>query len=242
MRILVLSDIHSNAAALDAVLAVAPPYDELWCLGDTIGYGPEPNLCLARMSKLATQALTGNHDLACLGAVPLDDFNPVARIANEWNNRQLEPEMRHWLAARPARLDVEGATLAHASPRDPVWEYVLDRQVAAENLAHFTTQVCFIGHSHVPLLFAQSSAGQTQFGLAATNQVTELQPDTRYIINPGSVGQPRDGDPRAAYAVWDTDAQTVRWCRVPYDIAATQRAMRDANLPAILADRLALGR
>jgi hypothetical protein len=131
MRVVLLSDIHSNAVALDAVLAALPPYDQLWCLGDTIGYGPEPNRCLATIRERATHALTGNHDLACLGAVSLADFNALARTANEWNNRQLDPELRAYLESLPASLPLPpDATLAHASPRDPIWEYILDPETA----------------------------------------------------------------------------------------------------------------
>ncbi|MBA3943619.1 MAG: metallophosphoesterase family protein [Herpetosiphonaceae bacterium] len=242
MRIVLVSDIHSNAVALDAVLAAAPQYDQLWCIGDTIGYGPQPNLCLARMSTLATHALTGNHDLACLGLVSLAQFNPVARTANQWNNEQLEPEMREWLQARPARQDLPDVTLAHASPRDPIWEYILDVETADANLDHFTAPLCIVGHSHVPLIFAHHAEGNEEFRHVESGQSVQLKPTTRYIFNPGSVGQPRDNDPRAAYAVWDTESNTLRLNRVPYDISATQKMIRDAKLPAVLADRLAVGR
>jgi diadenosine tetraphosphatase ApaH/serine/threonine PP2A family protein phosphatase len=243
MRIVLLSDVHSNAVALDAVLNALPPYDELWCLGDTIGYGPAPNACLRVIRDRATHALTGNHDLASLGLVSLADFNALARTANQWNNDQLEPELRAYLQALPARLDLPpDATLAHASPRDPIWEYILDPLTAAANLDHFPTPICFVGHSHVPTIFARHATGKTEFRRGPPGEIVKLQLDSRYILNPGSVGQPRDGDPRAAYAVWDTDARTVRFNRVEYDVAATQRAMRDAGLPEPLAERLQYGR
>jgi diadenosine tetraphosphatase ApaH/serine/threonine PP2A family protein phosphatase len=242
MRIVLVSDIHSNEVALRAVLAALPPHDHLWCLGDTIGYGPNPNECLAEMRERAQYVLTGNHDLASLGAISLATFNPLARMANEWNNKQLEPDLRAYLEERPARLDLDDVTLAHASPRDPVWEYVLDEVSAFQNLAHFTAPICFIGHSHVPLIFAYHSDKTAQFEHAGADKVLELQPESRYILNPGSVGQPRDNDPRAAYAVWDTDKRTVTFCRVEYDVAETQRRMREAKLPSALSERLALGR
>lgn len=243
MRIVLISDIHSNAVALDAVLAALPAHDELWCLGDTIGYGPEPNACLTHMQKLATHALTGNHDLASLGLVSLADFNALARTANQWNNKQLEPELRAYLQALPARHDLAPtATLAHASPRDPIWEYILDPETASANLKHFDTPICFVGHSHVPTIFARYENGKSEFRRGTPGEMLQLQPDARYIINPGSVGQPRDGDPRAAYALWDTEARTIRFNRVAYDIAATQRKMRDVGLPELLAERLAFGR
>lgn len=243
MRIVLVSDIHSNAVALGAVLAALPPYDELWCLGDTIGYGPEPNACLKQMQQRAKYALTGNHDLACLGLVSLADFNSLARTANQWNNAQLEPEPRAYLQALPDKLALPpAATLAHASPRDPIWEYVLDPETAQANLKHFDTPICFVGHTHVPTIFASHADGKREFRRGTAGELLELRPDSRYLINPGSVGQPRDGDPRAAYAVWDTDAGTIRFNRVEYDIPVTQELMRTAGLPEPLADRLAFGR
>lgn len=242
MRIVVVSDIHSNEPAMRAVLHALPPHDHLWCLGDTIGYGPNPNECLAEMRERAQHVLTGNHDLASIGAISLITFNRLARVANEWNNQQLDPDLRTYLQERPARLDLDEATLAHASPRDPVWEYVLDDLSAYQNLAHFPTQICFIGHSHVPLVYAHHADKTTEFRQTVADEVIELDPDARYIINPGSVGQPRDNDPRAAFAVWDTDAASVTFHRVEYDVAETQRRMREAKLPEPLADRLAYGR
>jgi diadenosine tetraphosphatase ApaH/serine/threonine PP2A family protein phosphatase len=243
MRIVLVSDIHSNAVALDAVLAALPAYDELWCLGDTIGYGPEPNRCLEQMRKRARYALTGNHDLACLGLVSLADFNALARTANEWNNQQLEPELRAYLQELPAQLPLPPhVTLAHASPRDPIWEYVLDAETAQANLNHFETPLCLVGHTHVPTIFIQHANGKIELRRGRAGEIVHLKPNARYIINPGSVGQPRDGDPRAAYAIWDTKAQTIRFNRVEYDIEATQRKMLTAGLPDLLAERLLFGR
>jgi diadenosine tetraphosphatase ApaH/serine/threonine PP2A family protein phosphatase len=243
MQIALVSDIHSNLQALETVLDALPHYDQLWCLGDTIGYGPRPNECLLHMRKHATYALTGNHDLACLGEVSLVDFNELARKANIWNNHQLQPDLRAYLHERPAKLVVEGeATLAHASPRDPIWEYVLDVETAYENVRHFTTPICLVGHSHVPMVFALHPEETIEFGVAQAGQVLQLRPGSRYIVNPGSVGQPRDGDARAAYALWDTSAATIRFERLAYDIAATQRQMHTAGLPAMLAERLGYGR
>lgn len=243
MRVVLISDIHSNAVALDAVLAALPPYDEIWCLGDTIGYGPEPNRCLATIRERTTHALTGNHDLACLGAVSLADFNALARAANEWNNRQLDPDLRAFLAGLPARLTVPPTvTLAHASPRDPIWEYILDPATARANLRYFETPLCFVGHSHVPTIFRMASDDAWDFRRAQPDELLEIAANARYIINPGSVGQPRDGDPRAAYAIWDTEARTIHFKRVAYDVAATQQQMRAVGLPDLLAERLAFGR
>jgi diadenosine tetraphosphatase ApaH/serine/threonine PP2A family protein phosphatase len=242
MRIVILSDIHSNFVALEAVLNALPEHDKLWCLGDTIGYGPDPNLCLATIRERAEHALTGNHDLACLGTIPLSDFNSLARKANLWNNQQLEPELRDFLQALPPRLNVSpDITLAHGSPRDPIWEYILDPVAAIQNLAHFDTPVCCVGHSHVSLVFALPTDGRGEFRPPEENETVQLKAETRYIFNPGSVGQPRDGDPRAAYAILDDEAKTFSFHRVPYDIKETQRRMHAAGLPRMLADRLAYG-
>ena len=243
MQIALVSDIHSNLVAVEAVLAALPSYDELWCLGDTIGYGPRPNECLQYIRDRSSQALTGNHDLACLGEASLADFNALARKANEWNNRQLLPELRAYLHERPASV-VAGpdVTLAHASPRDPIWEYILDVETALGNLEHFSTALCLVGHTHVPMIFALHADGQIDLEHAQAGQIIQLRPTSRYIVNPGSVGQPRDADPRAAYALWDTAAATVRFERINYDIDETQRQMREAGLPALLAERLSHGR
>ena len=242
MLIAIVSDIHANQVALEAVLEALPVYDQLWCLGDTIGYGPRPNECLDYMRALGTYVLTGNHDLACLGAVSLADFNEDARRANRWNGRQLRPDVRQYLQERPATLTTEqDVTLAHASPRDPIWEYIDAVPVARANFAHFTTSMCLVGHTHVPMLFVQHADGRMEFGHAQHAETIELRPGARYIVNPGSVGQPRDGNPEAAYALWDTDATTIEFRRIGYDIGATQQQINAAGLPRWLAERLSSG-
>jgi predicted phosphodiesterase len=243
MRILIVSDIHSNLAALEAVLADAGRYDQLWNLGDTIGYGPRPNECMDEMRQRASCMIAGNHDLACLGKVDLSDFNPEARTANIWNGEQLTPEHYEALAALPPLQPVdERVLLAHGSPREPVWEYLLTRAQAIDNFRRFVQQICFIGHSHVPLVFRLRPNGACDGPTSPDAGMSlALQPEMRYIINPGSVGQPRNQDPRAAYAVFDTDAQTVAFSRVAYDIEKTQAQMRAANLPDSLVMRLQYG-
>jgi predicted phosphodiesterase len=243
MRVLILSDIHSNYTALDTVLAVAGSFDQLWNLGDTIGYGPRPNECVVAMRAYADMMIGGNHDLACLGKVDLSDFNPDARIANIWNGEQLDATNREVLDALPPMREMdERFLIAHGSPREPVWEYLLSRPQAEDNFALFENQVCFIGHSHVPLIFRQQPDGTCEEPmLADAGRRLELQPGFRYFLNPGSVGQPRNQDPRAAYAVLDTDAGTVQFNRVEYDVAQTQRQMRDARLPNALIRRLEYG-
>jgi diadenosine tetraphosphatase ApaH/serine/threonine PP2A family protein phosphatase len=242
MRILLISDIHANFTALEAVLAAAGSYDALWCLGDTIGYGPEPNECATAMFGRADIAISGNHDLACIGELDLDDFNPDARAANIWNREQLKPEYVDWLKglAPMQRID-DRFTIAHASPREPVWEYLMSPEQAMTNAPFFDTQVCLIGHSHVQLGFRLTSNGQCERFLSSEVAIVDLNTEDRFFLNPGSVGQPRDYDSRAAYALLDTDAGTVRFHRVEYDISKTQQKMYAANLPIALIRRLEFG-
>ncbi len=244
MRIAILSDIHANVVALEAVLRAAGTYDALWNLGDTIGYGPRPNECVALIQHHARLSIAGNHDLASLGKLNLADFNHDARIANLWNGEQLLPEYRAFLEDLPTQMPVdETYRIAHGSPRDPVWEYVLSASQAYDNfLAYFDEQVCFIGHSHVPLVFQMQPNGVVHEPyVPGSGHVLALKPGERYIINPGSVGQPRDQNPRAAYAILDTAAHTVQFHRVEYDIEQTQEQMREAHLPQALIRRLQYG-
>lgn len=243
MRIVIVSDIHSNLVALETVLAAAGSYDALWCLGDTIGYGPRPNECVALMREHASLSIVGNHDLACLNKIDLRDFNPDARKANIWNGEQLTAEQRTWLEGLPPQLDVdERFTMAHGSPREPIWEYLLAPEQALANFELFSQQVCFIGHSHVQLGFKlRNNAQRCDRFLPDRSRTIELDSETRYFINPGSVGQPRDQDPRAAYVVLDSDTGSVRFNRIEYDIAKTQRQMQEAQLPLALIRRLEFG-
>jgi predicted phosphodiesterase len=247
MRIVIVSDIHANIVALETVLSAAGSFDSIWCLGDTIGYGPRPNECVEHMRQ-ARYAISGNHDLACIGKIDLEDFNPDARTANEWNGRQLTPENLDWLKSLDTRKeqisDFPDFTLAHGSPREPVWEYLLTVEQALANFAdpHFRTKACFIGHSHVPIYFRNDYINGCQRVFPASGDVLELTGDeTRFIINPGSVGQPRNQDPRAAFVILDTDRGSVHFQRVPYDLATTQEQMRAAELPVALIRRLAFG-
>lgn len=243
MRIVVVSDIHSNLVALETVLADAGSFDQLWCLGDTIGYGPRPNECVALMRQHAAVAITGNHDLACLGKIDLRDFNPDARKANIWNGQQLADDNRAWLEGLPPAAPVDARfTLAHGSPREPIWEYLLSPEQASANFELFTQEVCLIGHSHVQLGFRQRAGfDRCERFLPDRIRTIELGGDSRFFVNPGSVGQPRDQDPRAAYAVIDTDAAHVTYCRVEYDIPQTQRQMLQVGLPGALIRRLEYG-
>lgn len=244
MRAVIVSDIHSNLAALQAVWedAARQGYDEVWCLGDIVGYGPQPNECVALIRAAAARCLAGNHDLGVIGAVPLEDFNTYAAAANRWTASVLEKEARDYLASLTSRQDAAGVTLAHGSPRDPVWEYVVSPQAAAASFAAFAGHVCFVGHSHLPLVYHQSPPGK-QPRLLAGHAGQRVPLTGRCIVNPGSVGQPRDGDPHAAYAIYqDAPERWIEFHRVAYDVAATQALMRRAGLPAYLIERLSQGR
>lgn len=242
MKILLVSDVHANLVALEAVLADCPTVDAVWNLGDTIGYGPRPNECLDRMIGLhADPALVGNHDLAAIGGADLAEFNPVAQTAARWTAAHLTMDHRAYLNGLPAMTVSAGYTLAHGSPRAPVWEYITGAAIATANFPFFETDVCFVGHTHVAMYASfrpdQRMAQVFRFSAGDTLDLVRA----RYIVNPGSVGQPRDRDPRAAYAVLDTDRGTMTAHRVAYDIAATQREMALAKLPETLIHRLALG-
>ncbi|SRR5258708_6164521 len=242
MRILVISDIHANYTALRTVLEDAGPVDETWCLGDLVGYGPDPNMVVEQIRE--TPQLTcilGNHDVAVLGKLPQEAFNGDARTSLIWTERVLTHENMSFLRALPATVKVRGeVTLAHGSPRDPIWEYILNTLSARLNLDHFTTPYCFVGHTHIQSMFQWNEAKErVSMVPIRVGQVIELS--GRVILNPGSVGQPRDHDPRAAYAMYDSEAHTWEARRVAYDLAEVQGHIRDAGLPEKHALRLAGG-
>ncbi|MCL4394700.1 MAG: metallophosphatase family protein [Chloroflexi bacterium] len=243
MRILLVSDIHANLVALDTVLTEAHPFDQVWCLGDVVGYGPEPNACIKRLRTFDLLCLAGNHDWAALGKLDLEEFNPDARFAAIWTRDQLSPANLDWLRALPDRVptQAERFTLVHGSPRYPIWEYVLTPAVARTNFDYFETPVCLMGHTHVPVVYRYQPGDQNATAHTLAENTPFLLSDERMMINPGSVGQPRDGDPRAAYAILDLDALTLTHYRVEYDIAATQARMERFGLPPRLISRLSYG-
>jgi len=245
MRVLVISDIHANRAALEAVLEDAGQigFDAAWCLGDIVGYGPEPDWCVNRIRHLdaavGLTAIVGNHDWAALERMEVDDFNPEAARTVVWTRKHLSDESLAWLGDLPKDPIVEEGrfTLAHGSPRDSVWEYILDPFIAGENFRaeEFTSAFCLVGHTHVPVIVAQK--GRT----LPPPERFALRPGVRYLINPGSVGQPRDRVPLASFGVLDEGEQVYEHYRVPYPIEKTQGKILDAGLPRALADRLAEG-
>ena len=241
MRIAVISDIHANLHALEAVLAAieAESVDEVWCLGDLVGYGPHPNECVTLVRERASVCLVGNHDLAVLGTLDLDLFMGEAGAAARWTQTVLEPDARAFLAQLAPTAARHGVALAHGSPRDPVWEYVLSSQAAAAAFAATSEQLVLVGHSHVQLAIA-ADGGRIAGGGAKAGDEVDLQ-RARQLLNPGSVGQPRDGDPRAAWLVIDTAQGRATFRRNDYPIERTQAEMRERELPELLAERLAHG-
>jgi predicted phosphodiesterase len=240
MIVLVLSDIHSNLNALRTVLEDAGKVDAVWCLGDVVGYGPKPNECIELLLEQPDLiCLTGNHDAACINLLNAASFNYEARLAVEWTQSVLTEESHAFLKERPEVEVIDQVTLAHGSPRQPVFEYLLDTESARENFKHFENDYCFIGHSHVPLMFSMEKEDDVRLSFPPPGQTQQLVP--RAIINPGSVGQPRDRDRRASYALFDPEFETWAIRRVEYDIIATQEEMRKADLPMRHIERLAGG-
>ena len=241
MRVAVISDIHGNLHALEAVLAAidGESPDAVWCLGDLVGYGPRPNECCRVVSERADVCLVGNHDLGVLGAIPIHDFSADAAAAVAWTRGTLAPDARAFLSALRSLASVEGQELFHASPRDPVWQYVLGTDAALDALELTSAPLVLVGHSHVPLAFWLDGQG-IHGGIASGGTTLDLG-DSRWVLNPGSVGQPRDGDPRAAYLMLDLGARSAVFRRVPYAVEVTQRELLGQGLPPVLAERLERG-
>jgi predicted phosphodiesterase len=242
VRVLIISDIHANETALKAVLADAGPVDQTWCLGDIVGYGPDPNQVLERVRALPNlRCIFGNHDAAILRRMELDVFNGDARTSLNWTESVLTADNMNFLRSLAPLDEVDNlVTLAHGSPRDPTWEYVLTSLSARMNFAHFRTPYCFVGHSHIQSLFEFDEPADRI--LQSPNRLSQaIRLTRRTIANPGSVGQPRDRDPRAAYALFDPQAKTWEARRAAYDVAVVQKRIRDAGLPPRHALRLAEG-
>ncbi len=241
MRYAFIADIHANLAALTAVLEDIERrggVSAIWCLGDIVGYGPEPRECLALLRQIAGVCVAGNHDRAAAGVVPIDEFNSDAAAAVHWAAGQLAPDDIDFLCGLPLVIEQGDFTLAHGSPREPIWEYVLSPEIARQNLDHFSTRYCLVGHSHRPAVFSCD-------GTCSVRHFSPHEPQqlgrSRMMINPGSVGQPRDGDPRAGYAIYDDELELVSLHRVPYDVRTTQRRMQAHGLPMRLLTRLSYG-
>lgn len=242
MRYAILADIHGNLNAFQAVLRDidnSGGVESLLCLGDIVGYGPDPHECIELLQQYDHVCVAGNHDWAAVGKIDTVDFNCAAAVANQWTSQQLSEKDRDYLTALPEIVIKDDFTLVHGSPGDPLWEYVLTPMTAAINAALFSTTFCLLGHSHIPLIFLLAENIAVQIPFIPDNPV-KLAYD-RMIINPGSVGQPRDGDSRASYILCDSDSAAVCLRRVSYDIAETQKRMRFFALPSYLAARLDYG-
>jgi predicted phosphodiesterase len=239
MRIAVLSDIHSNLPALDAVLSAAGDVDAIWHLGDVVGYGPDPDGVVERLRSVDALGVRGNHDAAAVGGSEIDWFNPDARRAMEWTRAAMAPETRDWLTALPERRALDGHELVHASPREPIWEYVTTREVARANLAVLGAPVGFHGHTHIPVAWIEEG-DRVELFRPKHGETIELR-GRHALVNPGSVGQPRDGDPTASFLILDPESDAVTWYRAAYDIGAVQTAMQAAGLPPPLRTRLSVG-
>jgi diadenosine tetraphosphatase ApaH/serine/threonine PP2A family protein phosphatase len=243
MRYAILADIHANLAAFEAVLADIEgqgSVDELWCLGDIVGYGPDPAECIRLLKKHCSVCVVGNHDLGAVGKLDLSYFNPAAVAACRWTMGRLGPLETRFIQDLPLTLTKGDFYLVHGSPAEPVMEYITSTGIAAKNFAYFETPYCLAGHTHAPLAFKLTGSNCTSITLSPS--IGLVLGAHRMIINPGGVGQPRDGDPRASYAVYESEGSILRIHRVSYDVNLTQDRMVRAGLPMTLVSRLQEGR
>ncbi|MDZ7724667.1 MAG: metallophosphoesterase family protein [candidate division KSB1 bacterium] len=241
MKYALISDIHGNLAALDRVLQFLDSceYDKLVCLGDIVGYGPDPNACCERIREKADIVLLGNHDQAAIGRMDISYFNRYARQAIAWTGLRLQSECRSFLADGLVQAEIDDALCVHASPFEPEnWHYVMSRIDALQAFQAFSQHTCFVGHSHAPMIAVEAN----DTIVLQAGESLDLHPDNRYIINVGSVGQPRDTNPKACVGFYDSSDQTYKLIRLKYDIAETQEKMREQKLPQFLIERLAVGR
>jgi predicted phosphodiesterase len=242
MRVLIISDIHANYTALKAVLRDAGQVDETWCLGDLVGYGPDPNAVIEEVHDIPNlTCILGNHDMAAIGKMPLEAFNGEARRSLAYHQKVMSASSMDYMRSLSATVIKRGeATLAHGSPRDTLWEYILNALTARLNFDHFDTPWCFVGHSHIQCIFALN-VKDDRITLDQTQPDHTINLSPKRILNPGSVGQPRDRDPRAAYAIYDSEARTWTPRRVTYNIPEVQERIRAAGLPEKHAVRIAEG-
>lgn len=243
MRVALLSDVHANLAALEAVLADADAenYDAVWHMGDLVGYGPQPDAVIERMVLAGAGCVMGNHDAAAVGAISLEQFNPLAAQAIRWTMGHISDASVEYLSALPEVLSDPVYTRVHGTARNPLWEYLSTFEAAKGHFDALTTPYSIVGHTHLPLVVREVAPGRVDAWTPTDGECVELG-EERLCINPGGVGQPRDGDPRSCYAMLDSEAGTVTFKRIEYNIAETQRRMREAGLPRMLVERLALGR
>ena len=244
MTVLVISDVHANMQALEAVLDAEPDVDAIWCLGDLVDYGPSPNECIDVVRSLDVLCIAGNHDRAATGDFDISLFNRGARLCSEWTQKVLTDDSKEFLRSlRPVRF-MDDIQLVHGSPRDPIFEYMFNLAVAVPNFRLFNADMCMVGHTHVPVIFTRrdGAGGRPEYDVTVPEPGRPVTlKGLKSIVNPGGVGQPRDGDPRAAYMLLDPKNLTVTLKRQSYDFARTQELIRRARLPSQMADRLAYG-
>jgi len=243
MRYAILADIHANLAAFTAVLKDIDEkgdIDEIWSLGDIVGYGPDPAECIRLIQERNIVSISGNHDLGVTGQMEMEFFNPAAAQACRWTAEKLNPVDIRYLADLPKTLKKGQFTLVHGSPREPSTEYILTAAIAERNFEYFDTQYCLVGHTHIPEAYKKEEAGAAPVALVP--EIGLVMIEHRIIINPGAVGQPRDGDPRASYGIYDSEGQMFRLYRIPYNIRATQDKMVKVGLPIQLVARLEEGK
>jgi diadenosine tetraphosphatase ApaH/serine/threonine PP2A family protein phosphatase len=243
MRYAIIADIHANLAAFAAVLhdiELKGGVDEIWCLGDIVGYGPDPCQCIELLRRYKHVCVAGNHDWASTGKVDTSYFNPLAATACKWTGQQLSQDDIEYLNNLPLTIEKGDFLLVHGSPMEPIWEYVTSIGVATRNFACFNLPYCLVGHSHEPVIFREEHSSCVFVPFKP--DIGIVLGERRMIINPGGVGQPRDGDSRAAYAIYESESRVIRLHRIPYDISATQDRMMQAGLPIHLITRLNVGR
>lgn len=242
MQTLIFSDVHANLTALDAVLEEAAPFDRVWCLGDIVGYGPDPNECIDRIRSLpGLQCVKGNHDAAILGEIPIRAFNQEARDSLTWLESQLSQENKDWLAGLDEQVIIDQVTLVHGSPRNPVWEYIMDLSSGRENMSRFDTQICLVGHTHLPSIYTKEGSTPQSTRHYPLSEGEPFRISRKSILNPGSVGQPRDNDPQSSYLLYDDEMDQWLFKRVTYDVGQVQDRILAAGLPKRHAYRLAEG-
>ncbi len=243
MKIGIISDIHGNAEAFQAVLKKLKDVDQIFCLGDIVGYGADPVYCIGKIKGLGIPSIKGNHEGAVIGELNLHYFNEDARQAIQWTRKQLKGRDLSYLKMLKLKITISEDVLGvHGSPRQPLWEYILDKQTAEEIFSRFNFKIYFIGHSHIAGYFTFHQKNQVVNYFGATNGAeVVIQQDYSYIINCGSVGQPRDRNPQASFSIFDTDRLTVQIIRVDYSISKAQAKISKAHLPDFLSERLALG-
>jgi diadenosine tetraphosphatase ApaH/serine/threonine PP2A family protein phosphatase len=241
MRYAILSDVHGNLESLERALSLAAEGDAVVSLGDVVGYGPNPNECVALLAARSSHAVLGNHDLAAVENFGVEHFNRAARTAIGWTQRVLDEAAREWLDALPYELRFPGFLLVHGAPVN-YFEYILDKDTAASAFERTDAAIVFIGHTHIAEYWTRDPDGTIGHKHMQHGGTLELEPDKRYIIDVGSVGQPRDLNPLASLVLYDAEKSTVEWIRYEYPIEAVQAKMREAGLPAYLVDRLSAGR